>query len=149
MELLEVGGGPGLQPGVVGVGRVLLVLQLPLDLVPHLVLPLQGEGHQLVPEHTQGHVQDLFLNVFNWGNIFPHFRYWYILKTTATVIINNQITIIFLAIKKHFSLLDYRRCFINIFSCKDDLRIFLLDHIIKKIIHHFSNASCHSSFRDT
>ena len=64
MELLEVGGGPGLQPGVVGVGRVLLVLQLPLDLVPHLVLPLQGEGHQLVPEHTQGHVQYLFKNVF-------------------------------------------------------------------------------------
>jgi hypothetical protein len=49
VKLLQVGGWPGLEPGVVGVRRVLLVLQLPLDLVPHLVLPLQGQGHQLVP----------------------------------------------------------------------------------------------------
>ena len=50
VELLQVGGGPGLQPGVVGVGSVLFFLEFPLDLVSHLVLSLKGERDELVSD---------------------------------------------------------------------------------------------------
>ena len=43
VKLLQVRRRPRLQPRVVRVRRVLLLLQLPLDLVAHLVLPLQRQ----------------------------------------------------------------------------------------------------------